>query len=77
VHTFWVVVALLGLAAFVLGLSGAAWRGYDSGGRPQPSLGRWRWLAAAGLALLLVGAWSAGVEQTGLSYPRFGDEAGG
>jgi len=77
VRTFGVLVALVGLAAFLGGLFLAAWRGHDADGQRLAGLVRWRWLAAAGLALLLLGAWWAGVEPTGLSYPRFGDEAGG
>lgn len=76
-RTFWVLVALAGLAAFLSGLFLAAWRGTDRAGQPTSERARWRWLAVAGLALLLLGAWWAGVPQTGLSYPRFGDEAGG
>lgn len=76
-RTFGVLLAVAGLAAFLSGLFLAAWRGHDAEGRRLPTLPRWRWLACGGLALLLLGAWWAGVPPTDLSYPKFGDEAGG
>lgn len=69
-------LSLAGLGLFLGGLVGLAWYGYDA--RLQPRYLRRGWLVVilCGLLLLFGGAWWAGAPETGLHYPKFGDEVG-